>query len=247
MMALNKAFETLALPWQDQNYNLLPNDQDKESRRTSSDDSTDTIVDPNPTTYRTRSRKRFWTVLSVSILLALIVVFSTTYVAFKLTVPQPAHKPAVTQCGSTPSEAWDRGCIFETTLSLWVPPDCYDFELETVYLQQPDLKFYRDVNLTEEVPLREVKTGKSPGWFVPWDHHVRHCSFAWRKFHRAAAFGKKVDGYVLQYAHTEHCIKMMTEPEKWRTDMTQFDMAMYPNCGKEGGFNVNAQHRGEWT
>eukprot|EP00249_Psilotum_nudum_P027933 c36202_g1_i1 orf=1-456(+) len=71
------------------------------------------------------------------------------------------------QCGTTPEEARSRGCIFEVTLSLWVPEECYDRELEEEYLQSKDLVYYRDINLTEAVPLDEVRLGQQYGWFVP--------------------------------------------------------------------------------
>lgn len=235
------------MPWQRQKYNLLQNVEDKHAVEESSEGSIEENVEGNSLAHRTKSTKRFWVTLLISSLLGLLVIVTVTFMTYKYAVRKAPTKAPVDQCGSTPAEAKERGCIFETTLSLWVPPECYDFELETIYLQQPGLKYYRDVNLTEEVSLREVKTGESIGWFVPWDHHVRHCSFAFRKLHRAAAYGKKIDGYVLQYAHTEHCLKMMTEPEDWRSSITQFDMRMFPNCGKEGGFNVNSKHRGEWT
>ncbi|KAK5050444.1 hypothetical protein LTR84_003725 [Exophiala bonariae] len=235
------------MPWQRQKYNLLPSIEDKQISDTRLESPVDERVETAPLKHPRASTQSFWMILSGSVLLTLTVIALTSFIVFKYAVSRAITKPTVDQCGSTPAEARNLGCIFETTLSLWVPPECYDFELETTYLQQPGLKFYRDVNLTEEVSLREVKTGESIGWFVPWDHHVRHCSFAFRKLHRAAAYGKKIDGYVLQYAHTEHCLKMMTEPEDWRSSITQFDMRMFPYCGKEGGFNVNSQHRGEWT
>lgn len=243
-MPSGRRLDKVLRPWQRQKYNLVPDQEGKPSADATSDTSDDAIIN---TADRPGFVKRFWIVFSISILLGLIVVASATFIAYKLAVNKALTKPTVNQCGSTSAEARKLGCIFETTLSLWVPPDCYDFELETIYLQQEGLKYYRDVNLTEEVSLREVKTGEAVGWFVPWDHHVRHCSFAFRKFHRAAAFGKKIDGYVLQYAHTEHCLKMMTEPEEWRSNITQFDMSMFPYCGKEGGYNVNSKHRGTWT
>jgi hypothetical protein len=247
MTAPSRPYNKITHLWQRQKYNLLQNTEDKEAADTSLEASIDEGVERTHLTHGKRSIRSFWMVLFVSILLSLLVIASAAFVAYRYAVTKALTKPTVDQCGSTPAEARDLGCIFETTLSLWVPPECYDFELETTYLQQPGLKYYRDVNLTEEVSLREVKRGESIGWFVPWDHHVRHCSFAFRKFHRAVAYGKKVDGYVLQYAHTEHCLKMMTEPEGWRSSITQFDMRMFPYCGKEGGFNVNSKHRGEWT
>lgn len=247
MIALSGLYDKITSLWRRQKYKVLQNNEEKEAADTSLEASIDENLERAPLALWKRSISSFWMVLLVSILLSLLVISSAAFVAYKSAVTRALTKPTVDQCGTTPAEARKLGCIFETTLSLWVPPQCYDFELETTYLQQPSLKYYRDVNLTEEVSLHEVKKGESIGWFVPWDHHVRHCAFAFRKFHRAVEYGKNIDGYVLRYAHTEHCIKMMTEPEDWRSSITQFDMRSFPYCGKEGGFNVDKNHRGEWT
>jgi hypothetical protein len=247
-MSAGSPFNKITLPWQKPTYQPVAEHEHKRLTDTQSEPSDDDSIATLTLPTRQRpSALRFWLILTISLMLALTIIATAAFTAYKSALHKALTKAPVTQCGSTPSEAKSLGCIFETTLSLWVPPDCYDFELETIYLQQEGLAYYRDVNLTQPVSLREVKTGESPGWFVPWDHHVRHCSFAWRKFHRAAAFGKKIDGYVLQYAHTEHCLKMMTDPEPERMALTQFDMAMWPNCGKVGGWNVDSKHRYTWT
>lgn len=151
------------------------------------------------------------------------------------------------QCGTSPAEARARGCFFEMTLSLWVPEECYDRELEAEYLNEPGLVYYRDLNFTQEVPFDEVKRGEVYAWFVPWQHHIRHCAYSFRKFHRASARNSKLDGYLLNYNHTMHCIMMMTEPSDVLAKLPQRDVRMYPYCGRKGGFNVDKTRRFQWT
>lgn len=256
-MPMSTQFGKLSERWHGQKYSPLPEDErkhlaidDTDSAGSVNDD--ESTVKGEEVTFpinSPRPPRRLWLLLSLAATIALAIITTSTFAAYKYALHKaPALTSPVTQCGSTPEEARSLGCIFEVTLSLWVPPQCYDSELEKIYLQQPGLNFYRDVNLTDQVSIDDVKLGSSPGWFVPWDHHIRHCEFAFRKLHRAAQSAKYIDGYVLQYAHTEHCLKMFTEPEDWRTGITQFDAAMWPNCnGKEGGYNVNSKQRNAWT
>ncbi|KAL8243963.1 hypothetical protein R6Q59_010221 [Mikania micrantha] len=151
------------------------------------------------------------------------------------------------QCGTTPAEARSRDCIFEVTLSLWVPKECYDRDLEEEYLRSEDLSYYRDMNLTDVVPLDEVRTGEQYGWFVSYQHHIRHCEFGLRKFHRAVISGGKIDGYLLSYNHTMHCLKMFTDPPEKMSKLPQRDVRMFPYCGKRGGYNVDKTKLLAWT
>lgn len=186
------------------------------------------------------SRQRF---ISVAVTILLLIIAGTW---LSIAAINKRGSP-IDQCGTTPEEARARGCFFEMTLSLWVPEECYDRELEAEYLSDPDLVYYRDIHFTQVVPFDEVKRGEVYAWFVPWEHHIRHCSFALKKFHRAAARGGKLDGYVLNYNHTLHCIDMMTEPPEQLVKLPQRDVRMYPYCGRRGGYNVDKTRRFQWT
>jgi hypothetical protein len=246
-MPSKRYFDKLPLAWREQKHELVPSHEQNHPSDTTSDasdeDGETQITFP---TWRAW-RKKFWIFIPILAGLSLMTIAAAIFVAYKYATLDELHRLPITQCGTNSREARELGCVFEITLSLWVPPDCYDAELEALYTHEEGLKYYHDINLTRQASLAEVRSGESPSWFVPWEHHVRHCAFAVRKLHRAAASGRKIDGYVLQYAHTQHCIKMFTDPEPSRVKATQVDIAMYPFCGKEGGYNLDHMHPYTWT
>lgn len=152
----------------------------------------------------------------------------------------------IDQCGTTPAEARENGCVFEMTGFSWLPKECSDPSVEAEFISSIDLKYYRDQNYTQEVSLEEVKRGDGPGFFVKQDYHLAHCGFLFKKFHRATSQGRKVDGLVSPLHHTSHCVDMLLGPSKNRWDAIQFAFIKYPYCGKDGGYNVEWSRLGEW-
>lgn len=156
-------------------------------------------------------------------------------------------------CGVTPTEARDRGCIFDTISFSWQVPDCYDSELVEAFSRLPNpFPFYADPAGTIELPWSEVGKGDR-AMFVPWAHHLWHCGFLWRKMHRAIIAGKPVDSYIGSYGHTEHCTYIMVE-ENAHHDMSEVNTIMplkFPYCGPGenqwvGGTNFTAHGLDAW-
>lgn len=96
---------------------------------------------------------------------------------------------------------------------LWVQPACFDKSLTDEFNEQYSAHYpwYRWGNLTEQrgydpVPLEEVERGEwSQGLWVDWRYHQLHCTFGWRKMHRAllkAGRGGALDDTALGYGHT---------------------------------------------
>jgi len=48
-------------------------------------------------------------------------------------VPDPSWLDTPEPCGSTPAEAEAHGCLFAVGLVSWVPPACYDADLEETF------------------------------------------------------------------------------------------------------------------
>lgn len=142
-------------------------------------------------------------------------------------------------CGTSADEARSRGCIFELTGSSWVTPECYDPVTEQEFLSFKDWHYYRDFNYTEEVPISEVRQGNGNGYFVHHDYHQAHCGFLLKKMHRAVNAGRKVDGLIKALSHTTHCIEWMLDPPMEHFNIPQFAYTKFPNCGVEGGFNLD--------
>jgi hypothetical protein len=113
-------------------------------------------------------------------------------------------------CGRTVDEAKAAGCIFDVMSFHWVPPQCYDAEITEGFLAARNWSFYSKYHGTEEdiIPLETIREGHMSAW-VPWEYHPVHCTFQWRKMHRAYAAGNPLDSALGNYNHTLHCQEML--------------------------------------
>lgn len=152
------------------------------------------------------------------------------------------------QCGTTSTEARARGCTFETTGFSWLPKACLDPEIESEFLDRivsDDLKFYRDVNYTQLVPLDEVRRGDG-GFFVGQGYHRTHCGFLIKKLHRAWTLGKPIDGHLRNFHHTAHCVDQLLQGDEYHKHALQYTYTKFPYCGKAGGYNLEWPKQGTW-
>ena len=96
------------------------------------------------------------------------------------------------------------------------------------------LSFYRDENLTKEVPMAEVRRGEAEGFFVTPAYHVAHCAHLFQKLHRATKRGKKVDGLITALHHTDHCVNMLFDTFSALPTNPQWAFTKWPYCGRTG-------------
>ena len=103
----------------------------------------------------------------------------------------------------------------------WLPPACYDTELSYNFTYTyPNAttptrwQWYEDKDGGKPVPLADVETGNYKRLYVTGEYHVVHCVFMWKKLHRAIVRGGKVDSYVGNLAHTEHCARILLDQEE---------------------------------
>lgn len=68
-------------------------------------------------------------------------------------------------------------------------------------------------NSSEEVSREDVLRGDHEYLFVNWEYHKLHCTYMWRKMHRAFLGVAKMDEYIGNYRHTEHCEDVLTKDE----------------------------------
>lgn len=142
-------------------------------------------------------------------------------------------------CGTTAAEARANGCVFELIGSSWVTPECYDPVTEQEFLEYRDWHFYKDYNQTQEATIEEVRQGEGYGYFVSHFYHSTHCGFLIKKLHRAIDAGRKLDGLITAFHHTNHCVHWMLDPPEYMLNFPQFAYTKFPNCGREGGFNLD--------
>jgi hypothetical protein len=106
-------------------------------------------------------------------------------------------------CGHTPAEAVARGCKFETLITSWQHPDCFDEELNTeIVARYSPLPFYWSDRLLPEgeyptlemlhvIDPEDMPYHEGPFWTTR-EYHTWHCSYAWMKMHRAVEHGRKL-------------------------------------------------------
>ncbi|KAI4211032.1 MAG: hypothetical protein LQ351_006152 [Letrouitia transgressa] len=117
-----------------------------------------------------------------------------------------------TDCGSTVAEAREKGCHFDMMSWLWVPHECFDAELVEEFIALRDWDWYRNYTGGERVPLEEVRTGMHDALWAPQQYHMFHCTYMWKKMHRAILRHGPLDDDVASFDHTVHCEKMLLEP-----------------------------------
>lgn len=138
----------------------------------------------------------------------------------KITAP-PASSPGQKQCGSSPTEARERGCKFEPMLSAWVPPACSFQEIVDEYqLAYGDIHdiwpWYADYNLTQRVTGTEIDVLRAGNYSIIYTtfpaSHDLHCLYTWRKVSHALGENLPlIDARSGQFYHNTHCAQHVTD------------------------------------
>jgi hypothetical protein len=134
----------------------------------------------------------------------------------------------VVNCGSSPIEARERGCHFDIMSFIWSAPACFDAGLMDEFTSKKTWAWYRRDG--SEVPIEEVRKGELTNLFVSWEFHLTHCTFMWRKMHRAIKNGAPIDSYIGNYNHTMHCgMEILSESTPFNETNTMI-FIKYPTC-----------------
>jgi hypothetical protein len=158
---------------------------------------------------RTQQISRLRTILFMS-LLTVIVIAAT--VIFKGHRRRQSNHPL--HCGSTITEARQRGCFYEHMQRAWIPSECYFVEPSAEYRPFDDRTWYLDANLTTPADPELLKQGDVPLAWVP-NFHQEHCTYNWRKLAIAVERRLKyVDSRVASLSHATHCALGLAEQTK---------------------------------
>jgi hypothetical protein len=131
---------------------------------------------------------------------------------------KPGYSPAkssvsdelesVHHCGpGNVEEAQKLGCTWDLLAGSWLPQRCIDKDLTDEFRNAGDWHFYEDREGTKELQEEELKwrVGPNMTYFTTLKYHRTHCSFQWRKMHRAMQSGRKIENALANYDHTLHC------------------------------------------
>lgn len=132
------------------------------------------------------------------------------------TPPNPQSSPLASRpytCGNTTLSAIAQNCTFDPIYFSWLPAPCTDAPLTAAFLAQRNWTWYFDRNGIGKqlAPREEVLQGEHDNLYVSAEYHILHCTYMWRKMHRAVSTGKLIDGYIGNLHHTSHCEKMIVE------------------------------------
>lgn len=114
---------------------------------------------------------------------------------------------SVRHCGNSVEEALKLGCSWDYLANSWLPQRCIDQELSDEFEATGDWHFYEDRNGTKELTVDELKyrVGPNMTYFTSLKWHRTHCSYQWRKMHRAMKSGGRIENSLADYEHTLHC------------------------------------------
>jgi hypothetical protein len=118
-----------------------------------------------------------------------------------------SNDDTVATCGSTIEEAKALNCTWDLLAAAWLPPACIDKELTDDFRTQGPWRYFADRDGTEELFEEELqyRVGEGNEYYTSLKYHKTHCSYQWRKMHRAMQMGTKIENKLADYHHTIHC------------------------------------------
>ncbi|KAH7364355.1 hypothetical protein BKA65DRAFT_472690 [Rhexocercosporidium sp. MPI-PUGE-AT-0058] len=114
-------------------------------------------------------------------------------------------------CGISPDEAVSFGCHFDIISFTWVPYRCFDEELTNRFLELREWEWFLDPEGVQPADMALLHAGEYDVLHGTWEYHMYHCTYLWRKMHRAFLGGQVLDGYVGSMRNTEHCEQVLLQ------------------------------------
>ncbi|EXJ87899.1 hypothetical protein A1O1_04826 [Capronia coronata CBS 617.96] len=112
---------------------------------------------------------------------------------------------SIENCGYSPQEAREKGCIFDVMMQLWTPAACFDEVLSNRFLEVGNWTWYADPSATKAYSLEEMRKGEHDAVYVAQDYHITHCIYAWEKLVRAMRNQEPLIMELISYDHVIHC------------------------------------------
>lgn len=141
-----------------------------------------------------------------------------------------------TSCGWNYTMAIANNCKFQLWSYSWVPPDCFDKELDDDFLAlqaQEDWDYYSSILPPIKVPLESVLKGNRNDLMSTWGQHFWHCAFYQRKFFRVVEENGgdripalKMTNRDLDEHHGIHCQEWISNPNKYPWDKININLTV---------------------
>lgn len=174
---------------------------------------------PEPFDLQSKIRQAYvWLGLLIAFLLLILISVQVTLLTINARRLPLSYIPLVQPqpCGTTADDARTKGCVFAPGLAAWVPPSCYDAELEEEFITKySSVNWYygegREPDLTRRIPSIEALSNVTNYAFTTWGYHKAHCTHTWKLSHRAIENGWMVRGKIRDYHHPVHCEKILLD------------------------------------
>lgn len=111
----------------------------------------------------------------------------------------------ILDCGGSPEEAREKGCVYDVMMQDWVPEPCYDPILTEKYLAEGNWTWYADGDGKSIISEEEMRKGEHGSAWMATSYHKAHCVFSWLKIIRALRNDKGISQELLSYDHVLHC------------------------------------------
>ncbi|KFG79788.1 hypothetical protein MANI_009002 [Metarhizium anisopliae] len=143
---------------------------------------------------------------------------------------QHVNTALVESCGGSPEEATSLGCSFDVMSFAWLPSRCFDQELMLDFLHLRRWQWFTDADGRHPIDQATVAKGTYEHLYVTQEYHMYHCTYMWRKMHRAVQHGQPLDGYIGSLAHTDHCESVLVHPDSSWGELTTSIFSKYVKC-----------------
>ena len=129
---------------------------------------------------------------------------SIEYVTEKIEFPTEMSG-IILDCGFSPEEAREKGCIYDVMMQDWVPEPCYDQVLTERYLKAGKYIWYADGDGNTTISDEQMAKGEHGRAWMSTAYHKDHCVFSWLKIIRALRMKRGISQELLSYDHVLHC------------------------------------------
>lgn len=184
--------------------------------------------------FKSASRTRnMWHIAALAMLVPVLTI-GTLAVTTSLMTNKSVHTSSakIQNCGNSSEEARLLGCYFDIMSFTWSQPSCFDKALMDEFLSLRNWTWFSNPGNIPgiPVPFDEVYSGQHSRLYVTWEYHITHCTFMWKKMHRAIMAGRPLDSYVNNVKHTEHCEEMLLNRDTPLEDRHTTIFMKFPDC-----------------
>lgn len=146
-------------------------------------------------------------------------------------------------CGNSPAEALAAGCEFDVMSFAWSQQACFDRELMDDFLSRKNWTWWVDEVDGVPLGLLDVRKGQYSQLFVTWEYHLVHCTYMWKKMHRAIQSGRPLDSYIANIDHTIHCEMMLLDDTVDRGARNTIIGVKYPTCPGSSSYSLDGRNK----